>query len=56
VKADLVADIFEKKQQMIIARYFEKLYEQATWDNYLKGESRNPALERAMREESQQQR
>ena len=56
VKADLVADIFEKKQQMIVARYFEKLYEQAALDNYLTGESQNPALEKAIRDEPNQQR
>ena len=50
VQADLISDIFEKKQQMIIARYFEKLYEQASFDNYLTGESKNPTLERAVRE------
>jgi len=45
VQADLVADIHEKKIQVAIARYFEKLYEQAVWYNYLTGESQNPALE-----------
>ena len=56
VRTDLIADIFEKKQQVLISRYFEKLYEQAVLDNYLTGESQNPALERAIREEAAQQR
>jgi len=45
VQADLVADIFEKKQQMIVARYFERLHEQAVLINHLTGETQNPALE-----------
>ena len=41
VKADLIADIFEKKQQAVIAWYFERLYEQALLTNHLTGETRN---------------
>ena len=51
VEDELVKDIYEKKQQIIIDRYFGKLYKQATLDNYLTDESQNPALERAIREE-----
>lgn len=43
VKADLIADIFEKKQQLVIHRYFERLYEQAVFSNYLTGVSQKPA-------------
>jgi len=50
VQAELVAHIFEKKQQMMIARYFEKLNEQTVFVNYLTGESQNPALEKAIQE------
>jgi len=56
VRVDLIADFFEKKHQAIIARYFESLYEQAVLSNHLTGESQNPALERAIREEAIQQR
>ena len=42
VRMDLIADLFEKKQQAIVARHFEKLYEQAVVNNYLTGESRKP--------------
>ena len=56
VRVDLIADIFEKKQQMTIARYFEKLYEQAVWNNYLTGESHNPTMQRATPEGTPTQR
>jgi parvulin-like peptidyl-prolyl isomerase len=56
VKVDLVANIFEKKQQIIVARYFEKLHEQTVFDNYLTNESQNPALEKAMPNEMNLQR
>ena len=52
VRVDLVADIFEKKQQAIIARYFERLLEQAVLTNHLTGEWQNPLLERAMQEDT----
>ncbi|MDR3181554.1 MAG: peptidylprolyl isomerase [Planctomycetaceae bacterium] len=42
VKADLIADIFEKKQKIAASVYYESLLEQAQIDNYLTGESRNP--------------
>jgi hypothetical protein len=47
LRADLIADIFEKKQQMVVSRYFEKLCEQAAWDNYLTGESKNAVIDSA---------
>lgn len=56
VKVDLFAHIFEKKQQNIVARYFEQLHEQAVIDNYLTGESQNPALEKAMQDATNLQR
>jgi parvulin-like peptidyl-prolyl isomerase len=56
VKVDLFAHIFEKKQQHIVARHFEQLREQAVIDNYLTRESQNPALEKAMRDETNLQR
>jgi len=46
VRGDLIADIFEKKQQVIISRYFEMLFNQSVFANYLTGETQNPALER----------
>lgn len=49
VKADLVADIFEKKQNIAVAKYYENLLHHAAIDNYLTGESRNPEIEKAMR-------
>jgi len=56
VREYLVADIFEKKQQVIINRLFERLYEQAVLTNHLTGEWQNPLLERAVREEPTLQR
>jgi len=56
VRADIIADIFEKKQQITIAMYFQKLQSQAVWDNYLTGESQNPGVEKANREEGNLQR
>jgi len=56
VKVDLFAHIFERKQQHIVARYFEQLREQAVIENYLTRESQNPALEKAMRDETNLQR
>jgi parvulin-like peptidyl-prolyl isomerase len=53
VKADLVADIFEKKQNIAIAKYYENLFNQAAIDNYLTKESRNPEIEKAMRGETE---
>ena len=53
VRDDLVADIFEKKQRAIIARYFERLHEQAVVHNHLTGEWRNNLLERAIQEEEE---
>jgi parvulin-like peptidyl-prolyl isomerase len=50
VKTDLVADIFEKKQNIAITKYYENLYNQAAIDNYLTKESRNPEIEKAIRE------
>ena len=56
VRIDLFAHIFERKQQVIVARHFEKLREQAVIENYLTQESQNSAVERAMREETNLQR
>ncbi|MDR0869502.1 MAG: peptidylprolyl isomerase [Planctomycetaceae bacterium] len=50
VKADLVADIFEKKQKIAVERYFDSLYRQAAFDNYLTGVSQNPQVEKAIQE------
>ncbi|MDR1141413.1 MAG: peptidylprolyl isomerase [Planctomycetaceae bacterium] len=50
VKADLVADIFEKKQNIAVEKFYENLFNQAAIDNYLTGESRNPEIEKAIRE------
>jgi parvulin-like peptidyl-prolyl isomerase len=52
VKVDLVANLFERKQQIIVSRYFGELYKQAVWNNYLTGESRNPVSERAVQGEA----
>lgn len=53
VKVDIIADIFEKKQHIIMAMFFEKLCEQAVYENYLTGESQNPAaIEKARQEEA----
>ncbi|MCL2005229.1 MAG: peptidylprolyl isomerase [Planctomycetaceae bacterium] len=48
VRGDLIADIFEKKQQHIISLYFERLFEQSVWANHLTGESGDPMAERAL--------
>jgi hypothetical protein len=56
VRVDLIADKLEKKQQAIIARYFERLHEQAVLTNYLTGETKNPTMERAIRDEPALQR
>ena len=50
VEVDLIADIFEKKQQIIISRYFERLHEQSDIANYLTGEIQNPGMRRATEE------
>ena len=50
VRAEMIADIFVNKQKYVIARYFERLHEQAVLTNYLTGTSQNPALERAIQE------
>jgi parvulin-like peptidyl-prolyl isomerase len=50
VKADLIADIFEKKQNIAITRYYENLFNQAAIDNYLTKESRNPEIEKVIHE------
>lgn len=50
VKADIVADIFEKKQKAAVTAYYDVLYKNAAFDNYLTGESRNPQVEKAMQE------
>jgi parvulin-like peptidyl-prolyl isomerase len=52
VRVDLIADIFDKKQRMTVSRYFEKLREQSAFDNYLTGESRSPAAEKAAANEA----
>jgi hypothetical protein len=56
VRVDLVTNIFEKKQQIIVTRTFERLHGLAVYENYLSGESQNPALEKAIREEMNPQR
>ena len=56
VKDELHTHIFEKKQQIIISRYFERLLKEAVFANYLTGESQNPALEKAMQDETSLQR
>jgi hypothetical protein len=56
VKVDLITSIFEKKQRIIASQTFERLHELAVFDNYLTGESQNPALEKAIREEINPQR
>ncbi|MDR0328324.1 MAG: peptidylprolyl isomerase [Planctomycetaceae bacterium] len=52
VRTDLIADIFEKKQQMLVSECFDKLREKMIFDNYLTGESRNPDLENALKQET----
>ncbi len=54
IRADLVADIFEKKQKLAIERYYQSIFSQAAFDNYLSGESQNPAVEKALQEATQQ--
>ena len=56
LRVDLIADIFEKKQQLVVSRYFEKLSEQATWDNYLTGESKKTAIDSTKKNEVNQTR
>ena len=51
VRVDLLAHVFERKQQIIVARYFEQLRQQVVIENYLTRESQNPQLEKAMRNE-----
>jgi hypothetical protein len=47
-KADLIADIFEKKQKLAISQYYESLRDRAAIDNYLTRESQNPNVEKSM--------
>ncbi|MCL2742729.1 MAG: peptidylprolyl isomerase [Planctomycetaceae bacterium] len=48
VKIDLAADIFEKKQKLAIASFYEDIFNKAAIDNYLTNESRNPQVEKAI--------
>lgn len=50
VETDLAADIFDKKQRIAVEGYYENLFKQAAFDNYLTGESRNPQIEKAIQE------
>ena len=50
VRAELMTVLFERKQQALIARLFERLHDRAVVHNYLTGESRNHVLERAQPE------
>jgi len=50
VEVDLITDLFEKKQQALIARLFESLHGQAVVHNFLTGESRNHVLQQAQPE------
>ena len=52
VRAELIAAIYVKKQEIIIAQYYQELESQTAVDNYLTGESRNPEVERAMHKET----
>lgn len=52
VKVDLMADIFDKKQKLVIEKYYDILYNQAAFDNYLTGESRNPQIEKDIRSQN----
>jgi len=52
VRAELVADLFEKIERLVIAQYYQELEMQTAVDNYLTGESRNPEVERAMHKET----
>lgn len=50
VETDLAADIFDKKQRIAVERYYENLFNQTAFDNYLTGETRNPQIEKAIRD------
>jgi len=52
VRPELVVDIFEKKQKLIIERYYQELEARTAVDNYLIGESRNPEVENLLRKEA----
>ena len=56
VRANLIIDIFEKKQQHIIALHFERLFEQSSFVNHLTGETQIPVQERAMQDGGSRQR
>jgi len=43
VRALIYEDLFEKKQQLAMMEYFDRLKQSATIDNFVAGESRSPA-------------
>ncbi len=53
MRADLVADIFEKKQKLAVELYYRNIYSQAAFDNYLSGQTQNPAVEKALQEQAE---
>jgi parvulin-like peptidyl-prolyl isomerase len=54
VKADIITDIFEKKQNLAISMFYGELYDRANIDNYLTGESRDSHVKEAKKEENVQ--
>ena len=50
VRQDLIADLFEKLEKRAIAQCYQKMEAETAVDNYLTGESRNPQVERALKE------
>lgn len=50
VRADLIADIFEKKMKLAVSLLYDLLYKRTAFDNYLTKETQNPAVEQQIRE------
>lgn len=50
VRTEIMAYLYDLKQQIAVAQYYEELYNQMACDNYLKQQSKNPELERALQQ------
>ncbi len=50
VRAEIMAHLYELKQQIAVAQYYEELYNQMACDNYLSSQTKNPELEKLLQE------
>ncbi len=50
VRAEIMAHLYEMKQQIAMAQYYDELYRQMACDNYLSSQSQHPELEKRLQE------